>query len=69
MNEELLKRINELSRKQRSEGLTPEELKEQQELRAEYLKAFRAHFTDVLENTYLQRPDGTKEKVQRKPKH
>ena len=65
----LLDRINELARKQREDGLTPEEQEEQKRLRQEYLRHFRAHMIDVLEHTYLQRPDGTKEKVHRNPKN
>ena len=58
-----LDRINELARKQKSVGLTEEEKKEQADLRAEYIAEFRAQFTGILDNTYIQRPDGTKESV------
>lgn len=49
ITKELLQRINELARKQRSEGLTPDEKKEQQELRNLYLKDIRAQVVDTLE--------------------
>ena len=39
--ENLLERINELARKKKSEGLTDLELKEQKELRDQYIKLFR----------------------------
>ena len=38
MIEETIKRINELARKSKAEGLTPEELQEQQILRREYIE-------------------------------
>ncbi len=67
MNQEKISRINELAKKSKSPvGLTEEEKKEQKELREEYIRDYRAQFTGILDNTYIQRPDGTKEKVERK---
>jgi uncharacterized protein YnzC (UPF0291/DUF896 family) len=43
-------RINFLSRKKKREGLTDEEAFEQQNLREEYLTAFRKGFRKQLEN-------------------
>ena len=63
-----LDRINALARKQKAEGLTEEEKQEQAALRAEYIAEFRAQFTGILDNTYIQRPDGTKESVKDKKK-
>ncbi len=69
MVKEKIDRINELARKSKSaEGLTEAEKAEQKALRDEYIAEYRAQFTGILENTYLQRPDGTKEKIQRKDK-
>ncbi|MEG0283845.1 MAG: DUF896 domain-containing protein [Erysipelotrichales bacterium] len=45
---ELIDRINFLAHKKKGEGLTNDELKEQQELREEYIKIFRAGFKDHL---------------------
>ncbi len=60
-------RINELARKSKTpEGLTDAEKAEQKALRDEYIAEYRAQFTGILENTYIQRPDGTKEKVGKK---
>lgn len=42
IGKEKLDRINELARKKKTEGLTPEEAKEQAILREEYILAFRA---------------------------
>ena len=59
-------RINELARKSKETPLSEEEKAEQAALRAEYLAEFRRDMQRTRDNTYLQRPDGTKEKIQRK---
>lgn len=59
MNEEKIARINELYRKSKAEGLTPEERVEQAELRSEYLVAIRADLQDSLNHISLLNPDGT----------
>ena len=59
-------RINELARKSKTVGLDEFELLEQAELRAEYIAEFRRNTIKALENTYIMRPDGTKEKLKRK---
>jgi hypothetical protein len=41
---------------------------EVQRLRAEYIEEYRASLRGILENTVIQRPDGTKEKLTRKEK-
>ncbi len=46
--ENLLERINELANKSKNEALTPEETKEQKELRAQYLKLFRNQVEEQL---------------------
>lgn len=68
MEKSKLERIGILSRKSRSEALTDEEKAEQAVLRQEYLSEIRGNFKNVLDNTYIQRPDGTKEKLQLKSK-
>ena len=60
MATERLNRINELARKAREEGLTPEEKAEQARLRKEYLSAFRRNMEAQLDNVYVVGPDGTK---------
>ncbi|MBO5898735.1 MAG: DUF896 domain-containing protein, partial [Clostridia bacterium] len=60
-------RINALAKKSKTpEGLTEAEKAEQAALRAEYVAEFRASFTGQLENTVIQRPDGTKEHLKKK---
>ena len=63
MTQEKINRINELSRKQKSVGLTEEEKQEQYILRREYIEGFKASLVSQLENTYIVEPDGTKRKV------
>jgi uncharacterized protein YnzC (UPF0291/DUF896 family) len=59
-------RISELTRLSRERELTPEETKERELLRAEYLAEWRLGAQQALDNTYIQRPDGTKQKLKRK---
>ena len=66
MTDEKIKRINELARKQKAEGLTEEEKAEQFKLRREYIDAYKQSLIAQLENTYILEPDGTKIKVGRK---
>ncbi|MDP4132693.1 MAG: DUF896 domain-containing protein [Bacillota bacterium] len=66
MDQKKIKRINELSQKAKTIGLTEEEKAEQQLLRNEYIAAFRASAINTLGNTYVMRPDGTKVKLQRR---
>ncbi len=68
MEKEKLERINALARKQREVGLDEAEKAEQAELRAEYIAEFRASMGGILDNTYIQRPDGTKEKIKKSDK-
>ena len=66
MVQEKIDRINALARKSRTEeGLTDEEKAEQAALRAEYIAEFRASFARQLDNTVIQRPDGSKEKLKK----
>ena len=49
-----------------TDGLTDEEAAEHASLRREYIDSFRENMRAVLENTYIQRPDGTKQKITKK---
>ena len=62
----VIARINELAAKNKAEGLTEEELVERDKLRRIYIDSVKANLIGHLENTYIVRPDGTKEKVQHK---
>ena len=59
MLEEKIKRINELYRKSKAEGLTDEERMEQKVLRAEYIDAFKRNLRSQLYNIDIKEADGT----------
>ena len=64
--EKTIKRINELAAKARAEGLTPEELVERDQLRREYIAAFRRNLTAQLDNTYIVDEHGNKRPLRKK---
>ncbi len=64
--EKLLERINELANKSKIEELTCQELAEQKELRAEYIKLFKAGLRQQLDNTKIKDPDGSIKPLRRK---
>ncbi len=55
-----LKRINELTAISRQRELTAEEQAERQQLRQDYLKAFRAQMRQQLDSTIVEYPDGSR---------
>lgn len=59
MDEKKIARINELYHKSKSEGLTEEELKEQQILRREYIDSFKRNLRSQLDNISIKEQDGT----------
>ncbi len=68
MEREKINRINELARKSKETPLSAEELAEQKALRDEYIAEIRLSFGATLENTVIQRPDGTKEPLKDRKK-
>ena len=68
MEKTKLDRINELARLAKERELTTEELSERDTLRREYVAEWRRGAEQVLENTYIQTPDGKKHKLQKKEK-
>ena len=62
----VIARINELASKNKTVGLTEEELEERAKLRRIYIDNVTGNLKGQLDNTYIVRPDGTKEKVIRK---
>ena len=63
---EVIARINALARKAKESELTPEELAERDKLRRIYIDSVKASLTGQLDNTYIVRPDGSKEKLNKK---
>ena len=66
MEQHKIDRINELARLAKQRALTAEELAERDILRKEYLADWRRSTIAVLENTYIQTPDGKKHKLPKK---
>ena len=66
MTREQVERINALARKSRSDGLSNEEKEEQFALRKQYIEEFKSNLLQTLDNTYIQEPDGTKHKLEKK---
>lgn len=69
MNEEKIKRINELYKKKKSGTITEEELAEQAILRAEYIEAIRKDLHSTLKNVSIQEKDETISPLTKKKKH
>ena len=68
MEQSKIDRINELARLAKERTLIEEELAERDALRKEYIAAWRESTIAVLENTYIQTPDGKKHKLKKKEK-
>lgn len=66
MENSKLARINELAHTAKERELTAEELAERDVLRKEYIAEWRLGAMQVLDNTYIQTPDGKKHKLKRK---
>lgn len=59
MDDNKLKRINELARKSKAEGLTEAERAEQAALRREYIEAVRMNLRSQLNNIDIREKDGS----------
>ena len=66
MDQKKLERINTLSHKQKTIGLTQEEKAEQAALRKEYVAMWKKSLEAELEHTYIVTPVGKKHKVTKK---
>ena len=67
MEKHQIDRINELARKRKTVGLTPEELTEHEALRRQYIDEFKANLRSTLDQVYLQQEDGSYKKLEQKP--
>ena len=68
MEQSKIDRINELAHLAKERTLTAEELAERDALRKEYIAAWRESTIAVLENTWIQTPDGKKHKLKKREK-
>ena len=66
MEPKKIERINFLARKAKAEGLTPEEKREQQALRAEYIAAYRRNLLAQLDNMVLVDENGNERPLKKK---
>lgn len=66
MNQEKIKRINELARKAKAGPLTEEEKAEQAALRREYIDSVVGSLKGQLDNTYIVDEKGRKTKLRKK---
>ena len=68
MEHEQIERINELARKKKTVGLTEAEALEQAQLRAQYLREFRANMEATLQAVRVEQPDGSYKPLVKKSK-
>lgn len=68
MEKAKIDRINELAHLAKARELTAAEQEERAALRAEYIAEWRQSTISLLENTYIQTPDGKKHKLQKREK-
>lgn len=61
-------RINELARKAKTQGLTPEETAERDKLRRIYIDSVKANLVGQLENTFYVDEKGNKIPLKRRDK-
>lgn len=66
MEQYKIDRINELARKNKADGLTPEELAERDELRREYIQSYVGDLKNQLDHTYIVDKQGHKRKLRQK---
>ncbi|MGM9593596.1 MAG: DUF896 domain-containing protein [Candidatus Onthomonas sp.] len=66
MKQERIDRINELARKAKTVGLTPEEIAERDVLRREYIDAVKASLCGQLDNTYIVDEHGNKRPLKKR---
>ncbi len=66
MEQSKIDRINELARKAKAEGLTPEETAERDVLRKEYIASVKASLVGHLDNVYYVDDNGNEQKLKRK---
>ena len=68
MEQNKLDRINELAKKAKAEGLSPQEKEEQARLRQEYIALFRRNVRQQLENVVYVDEEGNEVPLKKKSK-
>ena len=63
---DVIARINELAKKAKTEGLTPEETAERHKLRRIYIDSVKANLIGQLDNTYIVDQKGNKTPLKKK---
>lgn len=66
MDQKKIDRINELARKARVEELTPEEIEERAQLRAEYIASYKRNLVASLESIRVVDDKGNKTPLKKK---
>lgn len=66
MNQQQIDRINELARKAKAQGLTPEEEEERAVLRRAYIDSVLGNLQGQLDHTYIMDEQGHKRKLKKK---
>lgn len=67
IDQKLIKRINELAKKDKAEGLTPAEKKEREKLRKIYLQEFKKGFKQRLDSIEVVSPEEYEKRTGHKP--
>lgn len=65
MDPKKIERINELARKSKTKGLTAEEKTEQQQLRKEYIGAFRENLRSTLDSVVVVDEHGNRRSLRK----
>ena len=68
MVQEKIDRINYLARESKIRELNEEEKAEQAALRREYINELRLSLGGILDNTVIERPDGSREQLKKNNK-
>jgi uncharacterized protein YnzC (UPF0291/DUF896 family) len=65
MEKSRIERLNELAKKAKTGSLTSAELSEREQLRKEYIEAFRANLKATLDNTVIVDKDGNRRSLRK----
>ena len=63
MNEETIRRINQLSQISKMRELTIDEKEEREKLRKEYIEAYKKNYKNQMQNVYVKEKNGEIKKI------